>query len=177
MASVNDYEGSRRVNEWRNLLHSTEALLLVLASLRKRAHFVNGIPCLKILMEKDCTKVVHSKRVENMKKYTPNEWRRWKYTLETSGEDEKIHSKRVEKMEKYTRNWCSLGDSWSGCHGQENHWPTDFNWNETSYGQDWWKNTLETSGEDEKIYTRKEWGRRENTSETSEKDIQDFLKI
>jgi hypothetical protein len=39
-----------------------------------------------------------------MKKYTRKEWRRWKSTLETSGEDEKVHSKRVEKMKKYTRN-------------------------------------------------------------------------
>jgi hypothetical protein len=31
-------------------------------------------------------------------KYTRNEWRRCKTTLETSGEDVKLHSKRVEKM-------------------------------------------------------------------------------
>ncbi len=31
-------------------------------------------------------------------KYTRNEWRRCKTTLETSGEDAKLHSKRVEKM-------------------------------------------------------------------------------
>jgi hypothetical protein len=30
---------------------------------------------------------LHSKRVEKMKKYTRNEWRRCKTTLETSGED------------------------------------------------------------------------------------------
>ncbi len=30
--------------------------------------------------------------------YTQNEWRRFKNTLETSGEDLKIHSKRVEKI-------------------------------------------------------------------------------
>ena len=30
--------------------------------------------------------------------YTRNEWKRWKITLETSGEDVNPHSKRVEKM-------------------------------------------------------------------------------
>ncbi len=38
---------------------------------------------------------LHSKRVEKMEKYTRNEWRRWKNTLETSGENGKLHSKRV----------------------------------------------------------------------------------
>ncbi len=84
-------------------------------------------------MEKDCTKVVHSKRVEKMKKYTPNEWGRWKNTLKTGvvqeirdldamvkkiidlptsiemkqvtvKTGEKIHSKGVGKTRKYTRN-------------------------------------------------------------------------
>ncbi len=32
------------------------------------------------------------------KNYTRNEWRRYKTTLETSGEDIKLHSKRVEKI-------------------------------------------------------------------------------
>jgi hypothetical protein len=39
-------------------------------------------------------------------KYTPNEWKRLKTTLETSGEDSKLHSKRVEKIETYTRFEC-----------------------------------------------------------------------
>jgi hypothetical protein len=30
---------------------------------------------------------LHSKRVEKIQNYTRNEWRRWKITLETSGED------------------------------------------------------------------------------------------
>ncbi len=30
--------------------------------------------------------------------YTPNEWRRYKTTLETSGEDIQLHSRRVEKI-------------------------------------------------------------------------------
>ena len=53
---------------------------------------------------------IHSKRVEKMGNYTPNEWGRCetsletsgedvKTTLETSGEDVKLHSKRVEKMQ------------------------------------------------------------------------------
>ncbi len=54
-----------------------------------------------------------------VKKYTRNEWGRWKTTLETSGEDEKLHSKRVGKMKNYTRNVVRG-----------------------------WKNTLETGGED-----------------------------
>jgi hypothetical protein len=33
--------------------------------------------------------------VGKMKNQTRNEWRRWKTTLETSGEDEKPHSERV----------------------------------------------------------------------------------
>jgi hypothetical protein len=52
---------------------------------------------------------LHSKRVENMRKdtpniwgrcehYTRNGWRRYENTLETSGEDMKIHSKRVGKI-------------------------------------------------------------------------------
>jgi hypothetical protein len=36
--------------------------------------------------------------VEKMGNYTRNEWRRFKTTLEASGEDVKLHSKRVEKM-------------------------------------------------------------------------------
>ena len=32
---------------------------------------------------------LHSKRAEKMENYTRNEWRRWKTTLETSGEDGK----------------------------------------------------------------------------------------
>jgi hypothetical protein len=46
----------------------------------------------------------HSKRVEKMENYTRNEWRRWKTTLESSGEDRKLHSKRVENNFLYTRN-------------------------------------------------------------------------
>ncbi len=38
---------------------------------------------------------IHSKGVEKMQKYTQNEWRRCKTTLETSGEDVKSHSFRV----------------------------------------------------------------------------------
>ncbi len=34
------------------------------------------------------------------KNYTRNEWKRFKSTLETSGEDVKLHSKRVEKIAK-----------------------------------------------------------------------------
>ncbi len=30
--------------------------------------------------------------------YTRNEWRRWKSTLQTNGEDVKLHSKPVERM-------------------------------------------------------------------------------
>ena len=41
---------------------------------------------------------LHSKRVETMRIYTPNEWRRCETTLEASGEDAKLHSKRVGKM-------------------------------------------------------------------------------
>ena len=33
---------------------------------------------------------IHSKRVEKIRKYTRNEWRRYENTLETSGEDQKI---------------------------------------------------------------------------------------
>ena len=36
--------------------------------------------------------------------HTPNEWRRYKSTLETSAEDTKRHSKRVEKLHNDTRN-------------------------------------------------------------------------
>ena len=41
---------------------------------------------------------LHSKRVGKIEKYTRNEWRRLKSTLQTSGEDVKLHSKRVKKM-------------------------------------------------------------------------------
>jgi hypothetical protein len=41
-------------------------------------------------------------------KYTRNEWKRLKTTLETSGKDEKLRSKRVERMNDYTRNMCIL---------------------------------------------------------------------
>ncbi len=41
---------------------------------------------------------LHSKRVEEMRNYTRNEWRRCETTLETSREDAKLHSKLVEKM-------------------------------------------------------------------------------
>ncbi len=40
-------------------------------------------------------KILHSERVENIQKYTRNEWRTYKNTLGTSGEDTKIHSERV----------------------------------------------------------------------------------
>ena len=66
---------------------------------------------------------LHSKRVEKMRNYTRNEWRRCEITLETSGEDAKLHSKRVEKMQNYTRN------GWRRC-----------------------KITLETSGEDTRLH-------------------------
>ena len=39
-----------------------------------------------------------STRNEKGEIQTRNEWRRWKITLETGGEDLKLHSKRVEKM-------------------------------------------------------------------------------
>ncbi len=79
-------------------------------------------------------------------------------TLETSGEDvQKLHSKRVGKMCKnYTRN------EWRRC-----------------------RNTLETSGEDAGIhskrvgkmreYTRNEWRRCGNTLETSGEDVKGML--
>ncbi len=40
--------------------------------------------------------------IKNIKlvKYTPNEWKRCKTTLETSGKDIKLNSKRVEKIPK-----------------------------------------------------------------------------
>ncbi len=39
---------------------------------------------------------IHSKRVRKIPNHTRNEWRRYKITLETSGEDTKLHSLRVE---------------------------------------------------------------------------------
>ncbi len=55
---------------------------------------------------------IHSNRVEKIWKYTGNEWRRCKITLETSGDDVKLHSKRVEKIWKYTRNeWRRYGNT------------------------------------------------------------------
>ncbi len=41
---------------------------------------------------------LHSKRVEKMRNYAPNEWRRCETTLERSGEDVKLHSKRVYRF-------------------------------------------------------------------------------
>ncbi len=41
---------------------------------------------------------LHSKRVEKISNYTRNEWRRFRITLEKSGEDFKLHSKRVVKI-------------------------------------------------------------------------------
>ncbi len=40
-------------------------------------------------------------KMQTQAKYTRNEWRRCKTTLETSGEDVKLHSKRVEKTGSY----------------------------------------------------------------------------
>ncbi len=68
-----------------------------------------------LLLSQNSRGNLHSKRVEKMENYTPNEWRRWKTTLETGREYVKVHSKRVEmmlnlhskrveKMLKYTRN-------------------------------------------------------------------------
>jgi hypothetical protein len=49
--------------------------------------------------DKTKTLKLHSKRVENFEKYTRNEWRTLKNTLETGGDLRKIHSKREEKIE------------------------------------------------------------------------------
>jgi hypothetical protein len=42
--------------------------------------------------------------VEKIQIYTPNKWKRYKFALQTSGEDTNSHSKQVEKIQIHTRN-------------------------------------------------------------------------
>ncbi len=149
---------------------------------------------------------LHAKRVEKMWNLLRSFWkcralvvRLWKHcmygtpinTLEASGEDLKTHSKRVEKIKNYTRNgwkrWTFAERPSINClkYVLTSSGSTlskilvsfFFSENYTQNGRRRSGTTLETSGEDQELhskrvgktknYTRNEWRRPRTTPETS----------
>jgi hypothetical protein len=83
-----------------------------------------------------------------VKYYTRNEWRRFKTTPETSGEDAKLHPKRVEKMQNYTQNeWRSFDNH------TRNEWRTCENYTRNEWRR--CKTTPKTSGEVVKLHPKR----------------------
>ena len=106
---------------------------------------------------------LHSKRVGKMWNYTRNEWRRCETTLETSGEDVKLNSKRVEKL----RFDSTLETSGEQGPIEESSFAVLFPRYREEYLRTVWpdvqllmkqyevKTTLETSGKDVKINSKR----------------------
>ncbi len=116
---------------------------------------------------------LHSERVEKMENYTRNEWRKWKITLGTSGEDKKIsletsgEDKKISLETSGEDKKISLGTSGEDAKFHSERVEKMENYTRNEWRR--WKITLGTSGEDSKLhskrvgkmqnYTRNEWRR------------------
>ncbi len=100
-----------------------------------------------------------------------------KNTLETGGENSYFNTSLLTVRDFGLK--IDFGSSWHDIGGESKNTLETSGEESRKYTRDEWgryKNTLETSGEESRKYTRDEWGRYKNTLETSGEDTKTHSK-